>query len=292
MLDYHLHLWPHREATTWLSLDQVAEYCEAAGRAGVTHLALTEHLHRFRDVQPILRRHLERAEGTPGLRGAMEAYFDHHARSDLASYVELCEAAKGAGLPVVVGLEVDYFEGQMDAVAELLAGYPFDVLLGSVHWLGAWQFDDLSSTVHAAEWDVRSVDAAWDGYTAAMEELAATRTCDVLAHPDLIKLAGRVPDAPAEWWERIAEAAKASGMGAEVSSAGWRKPVAEQYPAAGLLARFVGKGVPLTTASDAHELSFVADRAPQLRELLSSLGVAELAAYEGRRRRSVTIGPA
>jgi histidinol-phosphatase (PHP family) len=53
----------------------------------------------------------------------------------------------------------------------------------------------------------------------------------VLAHPDLIKVAGYVPDAPAEWWDRMAEAAASSGMAAEVSSAGWRKPVGEQYPA-------------------------------------------------------------
>ncbi len=75
-----------------------------------------------------------------------------------------------------------------------------------------------------------------------MEELAASGACDVLAHPDLIKVAGYVPDAPAEWWDRIAEAAVASGMAAEVSSAGWRKPVGEQYPALGLLERFVARG--------------------------------------------------
>ena len=44
---------------------------------------------------------------------------------------------------MVLGLEVDYYRGRMDEVADLLAGYPFDVLLGSVHWVGAWRFDDL-----------------------------------------------------------------------------------------------------------------------------------------------------
>jgi histidinol-phosphatase (PHP family) len=38
-----------------------------------------------------------------------------------------------------------------------------------------------------------------------------------LAHPDLIKVAGHVPDAPVEWWDRLAEAAASSGMAAEVS---------------------------------------------------------------------------
>ena len=41
-------------------------------------------------------------------------------------------------------------------------------------------------------------------------------------------------------------------MAAELSSAGWRKPVGEQYPAEPLLARFAAHGVPFTTASDAH----------------------------------------
>src|ERR1700722_14077304 len=95
--------------------------------------------------------------------------------------------------------------------------------------------DDLDDPASMAEWSVREVDACWDAYTEAMEELAASGTCDVLAHPDLIKVAGPAPAAPAEGWARIAEAASASGRAAEVSSAGWRKPVAEQFPATGLL---------------------------------------------------------
>jgi histidinol-phosphatase (PHP family) len=104
----------------------------------------------------------------------------------------------------------------------------------------------------------------------------------VLAHPDLIKVAGYVPAAPAEWWDRIAEAAAASGMAAEVSSAGWRKPVGEQYPAQGLLERFVARGVPLTTASDAHRLEHVADRADDLRAVLGAAGASVLRGYRGR----------
>jgi histidinol-phosphatase (PHP family) len=291
MLDYHLHLWPHAESSTWFRLEQVASYCEAAQAAGVTQLALTEHLHRFTQVQPIVQRCLDDADDTPALRDALGAYFHHHVRSDLDAYVELCQAAKDAGLPVVMGLEVDYFSDQMDDVARLLEGYPFDVLLGSVHWLGAWQFDDLRNPAHLAEWDARGVEQAWDDYTRCMEELAATRTCDVLAHPDLIKIARRQPAVPHEWWDRIAEAAASSGMSAELSSSGWSKLVGEQYPAQGLLERFVQRGVTLTTASDAHELVRVADRMDDLHAMLDRLGVESLAAYEGRRRTSVRVTP-
>ena len=144
-----------------------------------------------------------------------------------------------------------------------------------------------------AEWDVRDIDAVWDEYTRAMEELGASGVCDVFAHPDLVKIAGRVPAVPDEFYDRITEAAVRSGMAAEVSSAGWRKPVGEEYPAPPLLQRFVDRGVPLTTASDAHSLPDVADRADDLRDLLHGAGVdpaAGLPRPPAPRRRS-PVGP-
>ena len=282
MLDYHLHLWPHSEHETPLRPEQLAEYCARAQAAGVAELAVTEHLFRFRQADALLGGFWDDERIPAGVAESMAEYWKFHATADLDAYVECALAAKEAGLPVVIGLEVDYYEGRMDAVAALLAGYPFDVLLGSVHWVGGWRFDDLDDPVSMAEWSARQVDDCWEAYTGALEELAASGACDVLAHPDLIKVAGYVPAAPAEWWDRIAEAASASGMAAEVSSAGWRKPVGEQYPAQGLLERFVARGVPLTTASDAHRLEHVADRADDLRAVLGAAGAGVLQGYRGR----------
>ena len=290
MLDYHLHLWPHSEHETPLRLEQLAEYCARAEAAGVTELAVTEHLFRFRQADALLGGFWD-DEGVPdALAESMAEYWTFHATADLDAYVECALAAKESGLPLVIGLEVDYYEGRMDAVADLLAGYPFDVLLGSVHWVGGWRFDDLGDPVSMAEWSARRVDACWEAYTEALEELAASGACDVLAHPDLIKVAGFVPDAPAEWWDRIAEAAVASGMAAEVSSAGWRKPVGEQYPAVGLLERFVAREVGLTTASDAHRLDHVADRADELRAVLAAVGARSLQGYRERVAYPVPVG--
>jgi histidinol-phosphatase (PHP family) len=190
---------------------------------------------------------------------------------------------------VVIGLEVDYYEGRMDQVAGLLSDYPFDVLLGSVHWLGAWRFDDYEVPVQLAEWSARQVDDCWEGYTGALEELAASGVCDVLAHPDLIKVAGFVPHAPEEWWDRMAEAAASSGMAAEVSSAGWRKPIGEQYPALPLLQRFAAHGVPFTTASDAHRLGQVADQAAAMRSILADAGVDALRGFRARQPHTVAM---
>jgi len=282
VLDYHLHLWPHGQRDEAPTVERVAAYCHAAGEAGVSEVALTEHLFRFAQADRLLRGFWD-TEPDPALAASMRRYWDDHARADLDAYVSCVLAAKEAGLPVVLGLEVDYYAGRMDEVAGLLAGYPFDVLLGSVHWLGTWRFDDLGDPVSMGQWSARDVDAVWEDYTRAMEELAATGACDVLAHPDLVKVAGHRPVAPEECWDRLVEAARASGMAAEVSSAGWRKPVAEAYPAPGLLARFAAAGIPLTTASDAHDLPDVADRSAELAGLLEAHGVRTLRAYRGRR---------
>ena len=290
MLDYHLHLWPHSEQAGPLRLEQLAAYCEKAQAAGVTELAVTEHLFRFRQAEALVGGFWADDAVSPALQSSMADYWDFHATADLDEYIACAQEAKAAGLPVVIGLEVDYYQGRMDEVAGLLAGYPFDVLLGSVHWLGAWRFDDLDDPVSMAEWSARQVDACWDTYTGALEELAASGACDVLAHPDLIKVAGYQPDAPAEWWDRMAEAAASSGMAAELSSAGWRKPVGEQYPAFGLLQRFAARGVPMTTASDAHRHEQVADRATELRGLLGAVGVDSLQGYRGRVPHPVAIG--
>jgi histidinol-phosphatase (PHP family) len=255
---------------------------------GVTEIALTEHLFRFTQARDRLGGFWDDLPGE-ALRPGMAAYWDHHARVDLDEYVEVVQAVKAEGLPVVLGLEVDFYQDRMDQVADLLAGYPFDVLLGSVHWLGTWRFDVLNDPLVLAEWDVRDVDAVWDEYTRAMEELGESGVCDVFAHPDLVKIAGRVPAVPDEFYDRMTEAAVRSGMAAELSSAGWRKPVGEEYPAPPLLERFVRAGVPLTTASDAHSLPDVADRADDLRGLLLSAGVTHLQGFRDRSAHRVPV---
>src|SRR6516162_6899170 len=267
MLDYHLHLWPHHEHDTALRPEQLAEYCEQAEAAGVTEIALTEHLFRFRQADALLGGFWDDESVPPALAESMAEYWKFHATVDLDAYIACAQEAKEAGLPVVIGLEVDYYPGRMDEVSALLAGYPFDVLLGSVHWLGAWMFDDLASAVAMAEWDAHRVDEVWDDYTRALEELAATGAVDVLAHPDLCKVTGRRPAAPEEWYDRMAAAAGDAGIAAEVNARGYLAPAAEPYSPPPLLARFRAAGVPVTTASDAHRLQHVAMRSADLKAM-------------------------
>ena len=111
----------------------------------------------------------------------------------------------------------------------------------------------------------------------------------MLAHPDLIKVAGYWPGDPGAFWDRMADAAAAADVSMECSSAGWVKPVAEQYPSEALIDRLVARGVTFTTASDAHELERVGERCADLAGLLEARGVTTLAAYDRRTRVTVPL---
>ncbi len=288
MIDYHLHLWNHEESSVGYRLDQVAQYCDEAQRQGVTELALTEHLYRFVELRATVGDFWTRGGHEP-TSALMAEYFDFHARNSLEEYVTFVQLAKSEGLPVKIGMEVDYYRDQMDDVADLVSQYPFDVLIGSVHWLGTWQFDDIDNDVQMNQWRVRDVDESWVQYTHALEELAATNAVDVLAHPDVIKVAGFYAADPAPLWDLMADAAARADVSVECSSSGWFKPVAEQYPAEGLLDRLVARGVTFTTASDAHRRERVGSKADDLANLLEARGVHELATYEQRRRVMVDL---
>ncbi|MGC1238945.1 MAG: histidinol-phosphatase [Acidimicrobiales bacterium] len=288
MIDYHLHLWPHSESSVSFQIDQIALYCDEAASHGVTEIALTEHSHRFVDVASVVGPFWLRLGHEP-TSATMAEYWAFHARNSLEEYVLLAQRAKDEGLPVKIGLEVDFYQDQMDEVSAMLAQYPFDVLIGSVHWLGTWQLDDVDNEINMHQWTVRDVDQCWKDYARALDELCAANAVDVLAHPDLIKVAGYLASRPSETWDAMAESAARVDVSLECSSAGWKKPVKEQYPAEGFLDRLVAKGVTFTTASDAHHHERVGERANDLAIMLEARGVHELASYTQRQRRMIPL---
>ena len=150
-----------------------------------------------------------------------------------------------------------------------------------------WQFDLLHDEVCAAEWDRRDVEEVWRRYTEAIEELAATRTCDVLAHPDFVKLAGRRPSAATldECHDRMAEAAASSGMAAEISSAGWRYPGRRAVPGGG-----AARALRRSTRARHDRLGLPRARTASVNTPASSVGFAQAAGYRTLRAFRARVG--
>src|SRR5205085_10994237 len=107
----------------------------------------------------------------------------------LDAYCGAILAAKRQGLPVKLGLELDWVGPKQERLAELLEPYPWDYLLGSVHWLDGEAIDESPGI-----WATHSVENVWRRYFDALVELAPF--VDALAHPDLPKIFGRRPSDP------------------------------------------------------------------------------------------------
>jgi histidinol-phosphatase (PHP family) len=224
-------------------------FVEVALARGATEVGFTEHLYRCVEAGPILGRWWE-ADPDPALAAEMEAWITSERNLSLDAYVEAVLDAKARGLPVKLGLEVDFVPGTEDGVAELLAGIPFDYLIGSVHWVGAWNF--MRDTA-PPEYHRRGVIRAFEQYFGLEAAVAGSGLVDVLAHVDVIKRHGLVPDgAIDELYGPVVSAASRSGTAVEVSSIGLRHTIGELYPAPRFLAHFRAAGVPITLASDAH----------------------------------------
>ena len=252
------------------TLDTVERFVERARERGVDEIAFTEHVYYFAQTREVwaLPYQLERCT------------------FDLDAYCDVILEAKRRGLPVKLGLELDYVGERQERLSELVGGYPWDILLGSVHWLDKRSVD-ASPDLGDAVWASGSTDDVWRAYFAALGELASARAIDVLAHPDLVKIFDLRPSRPLieMLYSEVAGIIAAAGVAIEVSTAGLRKPVGELYPDPYLLEECVRLGVPVTMASDAHQPDLVGEDYDRALELMRAAGVAEVAVFEGRQRR-------
>ena len=225
IVDYHMHLRGPGERIDH-TVETVERFVEKAAERGVDEIGFTEHVYYFEQTRHLwsMPYHLERC-----------AY-------DIEPYVDAVVEAKRRGLPVKLGIEVDYEPGLEGETAEALAPYPWDYVLGSIHFLDGMGIDAEPSLV-----DSVGVEEAWSRYYEALAGAARSGLFDSLAHPDLVKMFGEEID-----WDWDGVAGSLDGVALEVSSAGLHKRHGKLYPTAPFLEAARSRGIPITLASDAH----------------------------------------
>jgi histidinol-phosphatase (PHP family) len=271
ILDYHMHLRGSaagREGAPDHRVEAIEPFLETADARGVDEIGFTEHVYYFRQTRSLWT----------------VSYQTERCVFDLETYVEAIVEAKRRGYPVKLGLEVDYVRGREEETRDLLSPYPWDFLLGSVHFIEGRGVDGEPRLVDAV-----GVDAAWRRYFDELAAAAGSGLFDSLSHPDLAKVFGDFPDRGLveELHAQAVEAIAPAGVAVEVSTSGLHKPVGELYPDPHLLALCRDAGVPVTLASDAHEPTVVGRDFDRALELLRSTGYDTITAFDGRRATQV-----
>jgi histidinol-phosphatase (PHP family) len=196
--------------------------------------------------------------------------------------VELRAAAQEVrGLTLRLGIEADFFPETVDVLRDRLAPYPWDYVIGSVHYVDAFPIDE-----NAQNWDALSTDErneTWRLYWSRIRKLAESRVFDFVGHLDLPKKFGHRPsvDLSAESGAAL-DAIREAAMAIEINTAGWSLPAQEGYPSLELLREARRREIPLLINADAHFPEFLTRDFDRARQLARAAGYTELVRYERR----------
>lgn len=261
--DYHTHtpLCRHAEGTP-------VEYIEAALETGVTEYGISDHA----PAQP-------------------EPYDDWRMLTEeLPAYFEWVQAARdhaGDRISVRMGLECDWLPGCESWIDDLSSRADWDYLIGSVHYLDRWDFDNPK---WLGRWSEVDLEETWTHYWKEYAAMARSGLFDVLAHPDLVKKFAFTPEGDLRrFYEPAVEAIAGANCAIEINTAGWHKPCAEQYPSLELLTLARQAGIPLLISSDAHAPSEVGRDFDRAASLAAEAGYTETLLFSGRQRTAISL---
>ncbi len=187
-------------------------------------------------------------------------------------------------IEILLGYEVDWLPGHMD---ERILKADVDYLIGSVHFIDKWGFDNPE---FLNGWKEKDIDEIWKAYFEATEAMANSGLFDVVGHLDLIKVFKYLPREDTRILAKDAlRAIKRSGMVLELNTAGLRKPIGEIYPSRALLEAAYELDIPITFSSDAHSPKQVGLGYEEATELARDVGYTKAVTFKGRDKKLVNF---
>ena len=224
--DYHMHtpLCGH-------AVGLPSEYAEHALKIGLKEIGFSDHAPLLSHVDPKITMNKEQ----------------------LPLYLNMIEDARercAKKLRITIGIEADFLPGFEGETQKLLKSYAFDFVIGSVHFIRRWGFDD---PAEREQWSNQDINQVYRDYYELLRGSAKSQMFDVMAHVDLVKKFGNKPSVDmSDEIKKNAKVFKDSGMVVEINTSGLRKPCKEIYPSLASLKIYCKTGVPLTFGSDAH----------------------------------------
>ena len=223
--DYHIH--------TRFSADSDAsmeEMCAAAVACGIPEIGITEHYDLHPDENPRDWLDLEK----------------------WAEELERCRARHSGRLTIRAGIEIGEPHRFPEEVRRISAQYPFDYILGSLHWVGR-------ENVFYPEYFNRSQEEAFGIYFQELERMTREGGFDVLAHFDIPIRAGFQyfgsydPCAYESLIRPILRNCVDRGIAVEINTGSLRRSAAVLNPGPPILAWYAEMGGRhLTLGSDSH----------------------------------------
>jgi len=253
IVDLHNHtkLCNHAEG-------EIEQYIEKAIESGVKYFGFSDHAPM--DFDPKYRMSFEQMSGyEKDVLAAKEKYKDK--------------------IEILLAYEVDYLKGHMD---DRVLNLDVDYLIGSVHFIDEWGFDNPEFIGH---YEHEDIDLIWQKYFNTIQEMANTKLFDIVGHLDLIKVFKFMPKKDINIIAKDALLAiKKADMTIELNVSGYRKPIGEAYPSPSLLRQAYKLDIPITFCSDAHKPEQVGLFNDEIIKMARDAGYTQCAIYRKRKR--------
>lgn len=269
MIDSHSHTFYSKHAT-----GTVDELVRASIAAGVTVLTITDHAPFPVDANNRL------------LMRELDHYF---------SDIDRAQQAYKGQIKILRGLELDYMPGTDAYNRELLARYPLDFVIGSIHYV------EVPGEPMVKVWELPRLagEAFLDHYFANLVGLLDSGLFDAVGHADTL-LRGVPEDVLKRRFEPLLELLVRSGVAFELNASGLRKSSLDpatgrevqglwSYPSRELLTQLIARDVPFTVGSDTHSPHDAGAGIAELLAALQPLGLRCISYYEQHRRIDVVL---
>jgi len=260
------------------------------GRArGIEAFGVVDHLYRFRECRSYYEKHM-RLDDSP-IGKLQKTWLDQVCVASLSEFVTFVTEAKKTRPDLALGIEADFFPGGEEELRELLEKYEWDYVIGSVHFMEGWGFDNPETQ---AEFKDMEPQETYARYFDLLEQASASGLFQIIAHPDNLKVFGFRPSDELELlphYRQLAESMIRHGVATEVNTGlAYRFPVAESCPSPLFISVLAEYGVPFTLSSDAHFPDDIGMLLDEASAALANHGYTELTVFRNRVPLQVPLG--
>lgn len=183
------------------------------------------------------------------------------------------------------GIEVDYFPDREQELQEIISYFPVDYVIGSIHFIGNWNFDTDDSLY--GKW---SNDELYRMYFELVQKAAKSGLFDIIGHFDLIKKLQCWPESDqSHLYEETLKVLKEADIVMELNTSGLDRPCGEFFPNKKILEMAAKIGIPVTLASDAHQPDQVGRHFETAIRFLKEVGYTKITRFRNRLRSEITI---
>ena len=251
MKDLHIHIERGDYTQEWIE-----KFINQAVKMNIDEINLLEHSIRIKEFHPVFKDARE-------YNLYQKKWFEGKEKSarSIDELKTLAEKIKNQNYPVKInfGLEICWFEQHANLIESLVADDFFDYVIGSVHWIDNWTFNQ-----RKYQWLGKDFNKIYKRYYELENSLAQSEIFDIIAHPDLIGCHSLYPDYDlSEAYDCLCRNLVKHNVSLEMNTS----------KSLGVNSRFLeiakADGVSFSTGSDAHRPEDVGRNIKEVTELIS-----------------------